>query len=113
MIRINNTRTEDSLELTFPLLIGKTGVRQEVCLNRQLVLLLIKFKWQGFHSKTLRIVQRMSEWLGVTGYCLKDCILNAAAKYAPSLELPQRIAGHSRVENTRRYTRESAIGASL
>ena len=63
----------------------------------------------GLSSK----IQRMGEWLGVTGYCLKDCVLNAAAQYVPSLELPQKIAGHTKVVNTKRYTRESAIGASL
>ena len=93
--------------------IGKTSVSQEVCLNRQLVLLLQEFEWTGFHTKSSRIVGRMREWLGVKGYSLKNVILNAAAANLPNLMVSQRIAGHISVGNTKRYTQESLIAANL
>jgi hypothetical protein len=47
----------------------------------------------------------MKEWMGINGYCLKDCILNAAASAQPDLNISQFVAGHVSQANTRRYTR--------
>ena len=46
----------------------------------------------------------MRSWLGVNGYSFKDAIMSVAAKFQPSLELAQRLAGHHDVANTRFYT---------
>lgn len=38
-----NIKNNDKLLCNFPMIIGKTNTPQDVCLNRQLVLLLMKF----------------------------------------------------------------------
>jgi hypothetical protein len=95
------------------MVIGKTGQQQEVCINRQLCLLLLEFGWSGFHPKTKRLVQRMKGWLGINGYSFKDALLNAASKVATNLGLAQSIAGHKSVANTRRYTQLTTLADTL
>lgn len=55
----------------------------------------------------------MKEWLGIVGYSLKDCILNAVATSATDLNAPQRTAGHKSQSNTKRYTKAIAISDNL
>lgn len=55
----------------------------------------------------------MNEWIGIYAYSLKDTMLNAAAAVSSDLRLSQHIAGHRSLSNTRRYTRETAIGDTL
>lgn len=90
--------------LHFTMVIGKTNVHHEVCLNSQLYRLLIAFKWKGFHPKTYRLVKRMTEWLGIFGYSFKDSILTAVAEVASNLKISQDLAGHASIANTFRYT---------
>ena len=103
----------DSVNLTFTMVIGKTNVRQEVCLNMQLYLLLKEFGWTGFHWKTYRLVKRMREWLGIFGYAFKDALLTAAATVASNLNISQQIAGHRSVSHTARYTRLCTVADVL
>jgi len=95
------------------MVMGKNNRRQEVCLNKQLVLLLSDFGWPGFHEKTFCLVKRMTEWLGIFGYSFKDAILNAVAASSTSLHLSQRTAGHQSQANTKRYTQVTAISDNL
>ncbi len=55
----------------------------------------------------------MMSWLGVTGYTLKDTILNAIASIASDLHLSQKIAGHASITNTQIYTRLTTISDAL
>jgi hypothetical protein len=55
----------------------------------------------------------MTAWLGVTGYTLKDTILNAIASISSNLQLSQRVAGHSSQRTTEIYTRLTAISDAL
>ena len=83
--------------------ITKTTVSQEVVLNRQLVLLLLEFGWEGWHPKTERLVRRMTEWLGVVGYSFKSTIMEAVTDLGSNLSFAQQIAGHKSIRNTRIY----------
>lgn len=94
-------------------MIGKTGKYQEVALNSQLCLLLREFKWPGFHSKTKETYARMSGWLGIKGYRLKDLVLNLAAKNRPDLRISQRIADHNEAITTGIYTAEISLGVNI
>lgn len=57
------------------MIIGKTKLKQEVILNKQLVLMLKEFNWVGWSTKTDRLVRRMKEWLGVYGYSFKKAVM--------------------------------------
>lgn len=58
-------------------------------------------------------MKRMSEWLGVNGYCLKYCMLSTTAKATTDLHLAQRVAGHRSLASTRVYTSIRALGDNL
>ena len=43
LVKDNFGLEEKEMMLTFPMVIGKTNVRKDVCLNKQLMMMLIKF----------------------------------------------------------------------
>ena len=66
--------------------------------------MLKEFSWQGWHSKTERLVKRMREWLGIYGYSFKGAIMEAITEFGSNLALAQRLAGHRSIRNTEIYT---------
>lgn len=94
-------------------MIGKTEEPTEVVFNRQLMLLLLEFGWEGFSPKTERPVERMHSWLGVIGYSFKSAILTAAAGCSSDLRLAQQIAGHRSIQATKIYTKLAGIADAM
>ena len=108
LIEANKNKPANKMGVTFNMVIGKTGKFHKVSLNSQLCKILREFKWPGFHSKTKEIYARMSRWLGIKGYRLKDLVLNLAAKSKPDLRISQRIAAHEELITTSVYTEETS-----
>jgi hypothetical protein len=58
---------------------------------------------------------QMSEWFGIRGYAMKNCIMDYASSFEAQINLARSLTGHSResLTVTKNYTKATIFGAII